>query len=189
MSSPTTSTGLQVQHRQRHLTHYDPADGSFAAPVGAALACFPTWTIFSSNETLAKQCYYYAPTWTPSSPASVYYPTRGRASGIHPWWATTKVSPDKLHTLAKQASSLLGRAASNAQWLPRQFATFAEKALLLYLAISPTRFFFRELNNVPATRNNWEGSVRLTYAPNPTRPRMVANSAPTTQRTLHIQAH
>jgi hypothetical protein len=41
---------------------------------------------------------------------------------------------DKLRQLAHQASSLLGRAASNSRWLPaRQVAAFAGKAQFLYL--------------------------------------------------------
>jgi hypothetical protein len=52
--------------------------------------------------------------------------------------------PDNLRQLAQQASSLFGRAASNARWLPsRQLAAFAGKALFMYLAIAPARFFLR----------------------------------------------
>jgi hypothetical protein len=65
-----------------------------------------------------------------------------------------RAPPEKLSQLAQQASSLLGRAASNARWLPaRQLAAFAMKAQFLYLAIAPARFFLRELYNVLATRN------------------------------------
>ena len=70
----------------------------------------------------------------------------------------------KLRQLAQHASSLLGRAASNARWLPtRQLAAFAGKAQFLYLAIAPARFFLRELHNVLATRSGWGGRVRLTH--------------------------
>jgi hypothetical protein len=50
---------------------------------------------------------------------------------------------DKLHTLAKHASSLLGRTVSNARrLLDGQVAAFAGKARFLYLAIAPACFFF-----------------------------------------------
>jgi hypothetical protein len=67
-----------------------------------------------------------------------------------------RAPPAKLQHLARQASSLLGRAASNARWLPtRQQAAFAGKAHFLYLAIAPARFFLPELHNVLATRTGW----------------------------------
>eukprot|EP00873_Tetraselmis_striata_P039446 jgi/Tetstr1/459710/TSEL_005063.t1 len=54
---------------------------------------------------------------------------------------------EKLIALAKAARSLLGRAASNKRWLPaRQLASFAGKAQFLYLAVTPARFFLRELH-------------------------------------------
>jgi hypothetical protein len=75
-----------------------------------------------------------------------------------------RAPPAKLQQLAQHASSLLGRAASNAKWLPnRQLAAFAGKAQFPYLAIAPARFFFRELHNVLATRTGWGGRVRLTH--------------------------
>jgi hypothetical protein len=50
---------------------------------------------------------------------------------------------DKLHTLFKHASALLGRAACNTRWLPtRQLAAFAGKEQFLCLAKSPARFFY-----------------------------------------------
>jgi hypothetical protein len=56
-----------------------------------------------------------------------------------------RAPPDKLRQLARQGSSLLGRATSNARWLPaRHLAAFAGKAQFVYLAIAPTRFFMRE---------------------------------------------
>jgi hypothetical protein len=59
---------------------------------------------------------------------------------------------DKLQAIAKQASALLGRAATTARWLPaRQLAAFAGKAQFLYLAIAQARFFLRELHCVLAT--------------------------------------
>jgi hypothetical protein len=74
-----------------------------------------------------------------------------------------RAPPAKLHQLAKHASALLGRAASNARWLPtRQLAAFAGKAQFLYLAIT-SAFFLRELHNVLATRTGWGGRVRLTH--------------------------
>jgi hypothetical protein len=55
-----------------------------------------------------------------------------------------RAPPVKRHQLAQHASSLLGRAASNARRLPtRQLAAFAGKAPFLYLAIAPARFFLR----------------------------------------------
>jgi hypothetical protein len=70
----------------------------------------------------------------------------------------------KLQQLAQHASSLLGRAASNARWLPtRQLAAFAGKARFFYLAIALARFFLRELHNVLPTRVGWGGRVRLTH--------------------------
>jgi hypothetical protein len=75
-----------------------------------------------------------------------------------------RAPPAKLQQLAQHASSLLGRAASNARWLPtRQLASFAGKAQFLYLAIAPARFFLRELHNVLATRSGWGGRVRLNH--------------------------
>jgi hypothetical protein len=72
--------------------------------------------------------------------------------------------PEKLRRLARQASSLLGRADSDARWLPaRQLAAIVGKAKLLYLAIAPARFFLRELHNVLATRTGWGGRVRLAH--------------------------
>jgi hypothetical protein len=74
------------------------------------------------------------------------------------------LQPAKLQQLAQHASSLLGRAASNARWLStRQLAAFAGKAHFLYLAIAPARFFLRELHNVLATRAGWGERVRLTH--------------------------
>jgi hypothetical protein len=71
---------------------------------------------------------------------------------------------DKLQALSKQASTLLGRAATTARWLPaRQLAGFAGKAQFLYLAIAPTRFFLRESHCVLATRQGWGGRVRMTH--------------------------
>jgi hypothetical protein len=71
---------------------------------------------------------------------------------------------DKLLTLAKQASALLGRAASTSRWLPaRQLAAFAGKAQFLYLAIAPARFFFRELHFVLSTRHGWGSRVPMTH--------------------------
>eukprot|EP00873_Tetraselmis_striata_P013426 jgi/Tetstr1/433690/TSEL_022909.t1 len=70
---------------------------------------------------------------------------------------------EKLIALAKAARSLLGRAASNKRWLPaRQLASFAGKAQLLYLAVTPARFFLRELHCVLATRQGWGGRVKMT---------------------------
>eukprot|EP00873_Tetraselmis_striata_P038373 jgi/Tetstr1/458637/TSEL_004341.t1 len=70
---------------------------------------------------------------------------------------------EKLIALAKAASSLLGRAASNKRWLPaRQLASFAGKVQFLYLAITPARFFLRELHCVLATRQCWGGRVKMT---------------------------
>jgi hypothetical protein len=75
-----------------------------------------------------------------------------------------RAPPAKLHQLAQHASSMLGRAASNARWLPTlQLAAIAGKALFIYLAIAPARFFLRELHNVLATRTGWGGCVRLTH--------------------------
>jgi hypothetical protein len=75
-----------------------------------------------------------------------------------------RAPPAKLHQLAQQASSLQGRAASNARWLPtRQLAAFAGKAQFLYLAIAPARFFLREMHNVLATRTGLGVRVRLTH--------------------------
>jgi hypothetical protein len=75
-----------------------------------------------------------------------------------------RASHEKLHTLAKQVSSLLGSAVSSARWLPaRKFTAFARKARFLYLVIAPARFFLRELHNVLVTRTGWGGRVRLTY--------------------------
>eukprot|EP00873_Tetraselmis_striata_P001604 jgi/Tetstr1/421868/TSEL_012768.t1 len=66
---------------------------------------------------------------------------------------------EKLIALAKVARSLLGRAASDKRWLPtRQLASFAGKAQFLYLAITPARFFLRELHCVLATRQGWGGA-------------------------------
>eukprot|EP00873_Tetraselmis_striata_P016992 jgi/Tetstr1/437256/TSEL_025986.t1 len=70
---------------------------------------------------------------------------------------------EKLIALAKAARSLLGRAASNKRWLPaRQLASFAGKAQFMYLAVTPARFFLRELHCVLATRQGWGGRVRMT---------------------------
>jgi hypothetical protein len=75
-----------------------------------------------------------------------------------------RAPPDKLRQLAHQASSILGRAASNARWLPaRQLAALARIAQFLYLAIAPARFFLREMHNVLSTRTIWGGCVRLTH--------------------------
>jgi hypothetical protein len=75
-----------------------------------------------------------------------------------------RAPPAKLLQLAKHASSLLGRAASNARWLPtRQLAAFAGKTQFLYFAIAPARFVLREVHNVLATRSGWGGRVRLTH--------------------------
>jgi hypothetical protein len=55
---------------------------------------------------------------------------------------------EMLRQLAQHASSMLGRAPSNAHWLPtRQLEAFAGKAQFL-LAIAPARFFLREMHNV-----------------------------------------
>jgi hypothetical protein len=71
---------------------------------------------------------------------------------------------DKLQALAKQASALLGRAATTARWLAaRQLAAFGGKAQFHYLAIAPARFFLRELHCVLATRKGWGGRVRMTH--------------------------
>eukprot|EP00873_Tetraselmis_striata_P032900 jgi/Tetstr1/453164/TSEL_040181.t1 len=70
---------------------------------------------------------------------------------------------EKLIALAKAARSLLGRAASNKRWLPaRQLASFAGKAQFLYFAVTPARFFPRELHCVLATRHGWGGRVKIT---------------------------
>eukprot|EP00873_Tetraselmis_striata_P004131 jgi/Tetstr1/424395/TSEL_014954.t1 len=70
---------------------------------------------------------------------------------------------EKLIALATAARSLLGRAASNKRWLPaRQLASFAGKAQFLYLAVTPARFFLRELHCVLATRQGWGGRVKMT---------------------------
>jgi hypothetical protein len=75
-----------------------------------------------------------------------------------------RTPPEKLRQLAQHASSMLGRAASNARWLPtRQLAAFAGKAEFLYLAIAPARFFLCEMHNVLATRTSRGGRVRLTH--------------------------
>jgi hypothetical protein len=75
-----------------------------------------------------------------------------------------RAPPDKLRQLAQHASSLFGRAASNARWLPaRKLAAFAGKAQFLYLAIAHARFFLRELHNVLAKRCGWGGRVRVTH--------------------------
>jgi hypothetical protein len=75
-----------------------------------------------------------------------------------------RAPPEKLRQLAQHVSSLLGRAALNARWLPtRQLAAFAGKAQFIYLAIAPALFFLRELHNVLATRTGWGGRVRLTH--------------------------
>eukprot|EP00873_Tetraselmis_striata_P036056 jgi/Tetstr1/456320/TSEL_004100.t1 len=71
---------------------------------------------------------------------------------------------EKLIALAKAARSLLGRAASDKRWLPaRQLASFAGKAQFLYLAVTPARFFLRELHCVLATRQGWGGRVKMTH--------------------------
>eukprot|EP00873_Tetraselmis_striata_P018116 jgi/Tetstr1/438380/TSEL_026946.t1 len=70
---------------------------------------------------------------------------------------------EKLIALAKVARSLLGRAASNRRWFPtRQLASFAGKAHFLYSAVTPARFFLRELQCVLATRQGWGGRVKMT---------------------------
>eukprot|EP00873_Tetraselmis_striata_P014402 jgi/Tetstr1/434666/TSEL_023757.t1 len=70
---------------------------------------------------------------------------------------------EKLVPLAKVARSLLGHAASNMRWLPaRQLASFAGKAQFLYVAITPARFFSRDLHCVLATRQGWGGRVKMT---------------------------
>jgi hypothetical protein len=61
---------------------------------------------------------------------------------------------DKQQALSKQASALLGRAATTARWLPaRQPAAFAGKAQFLNIAIAPARFFLRELHCVLSTQH------------------------------------
>jgi hypothetical protein len=75
-----------------------------------------------------------------------------------------RVPIDKLHTLSKYASTLLGRAASTARWLPaRQRAAFAGQAQFFYLAITLARFFLRKLHSVLSTRHGWGGRVRMTH--------------------------
>jgi hypothetical protein len=75
-----------------------------------------------------------------------------------------RAPPDKLRQLAQQPSPLLGRAASNARWLPsRQVAAFARKPQFLHHAIAPARFSLRELHNVLATRRGWGGRVLPTH--------------------------
>eukprot|EP00873_Tetraselmis_striata_P033247 jgi/Tetstr1/453511/TSEL_040480.t1 len=69
---------------------------------------------------------------------------------------------EKLIALAKVARSLLGRAASNRRWLPARLASFVGKAKFLYMAITPARFFLRELHCVLATRQGWGGRVKMT---------------------------
>jgi hypothetical protein len=65
-----------------------------------------------------------------------------------------RAQSDKLHTLYKQASVLLGRATSNARWLPaRELTTFAGRMQFFYFTIASARFSLRELHSVLATRN------------------------------------
>eukprot|EP00873_Tetraselmis_striata_P044499 jgi/Tetstr1/464763/TSEL_009510.t1 len=53
-------------------------------------------------------------------------------------WHEFRAPAEKLATLARMASSCLGRATSNRRWLPaREVAFFAVKARFLYLAIAP----------------------------------------------------
>jgi hypothetical protein len=98
-----------------------------------------------------------------------------------------RAPPDKLRQLTHQASFLLGRAASNARWLPaRQLATFAGKAQFLCLAIAPALFFLREFHNVLAKRRGW-----VTRPPNASttgRPRVVAHISHPKQGKVHPQA-
>jgi hypothetical protein len=50
---------------------------------------------------------------------------------------------DKVLTLSKQPSALLGRAVCNARWVPATpLAAFAGKAQFLYLAIARARFIY-----------------------------------------------
>jgi hypothetical protein len=75
-----------------------------------------------------------------------------------------RVPVDKLQALSKQASTLLGRAATTTRWLPaRQLAAFAGKAQFLYLAIAPARFFLRKLHSIMSTRQGWGGRVQMTH--------------------------
>jgi hypothetical protein len=96
--------------------------------------------------------------WTPNQVGDHLGLTVSLALGIF------RAPPEKLRQVAQHASSLLGRASSNARWLPtRQLAAFVGKAQFLYLAIAPARFFSRELHNVLAARTCWGGRVRLTH--------------------------
>jgi hypothetical protein len=88
--------------------------------------------------------------WTPTQVGDHLGLTVDLARGMF------RAPPDKVRHLAQHASSLLGRAASNARWLPaRQLAAFVRKAQFLYLAIAPARFFLREMHNVLSTRSGW----------------------------------
>jgi hypothetical protein len=95
----------------------------------------------------------------------------------------------KLQQLARHASALLGRAASNARWLPtRQLAAFAGKAQFLYLAIAPARFFSRELHEMVVHTKWLGGRVRLTHQLR--RDLEWWRTVPTpTQRPVNLQAH
>jgi hypothetical protein len=109
-------------------------------------------------DSLGLQCNPKKGVWTPSQIGDHLGLTVDLQRGMF------CAPPAKLQQLAQHASSLLGRAASNARWLPtRQPAAFAGKAQFLYLAIAPARFFLPDLHNVLATRVGWGGRVRLTH--------------------------
>eukprot|EP00873_Tetraselmis_striata_P004795 jgi/Tetstr1/425059/TSEL_015523.t1 len=115
-----------------------------------------------------------------AGPRLLYRELPGGAVATGGVWEPTQVGPhqglivdlqrgefrapaEKLVALAKVARSLLGHAASNMRWLPaRQLASFAGKAQFLYLAITPARFFLRDLHCVLATRQGWGGRVKMT---------------------------
>jgi hypothetical protein len=68
---------------------------------------------------------------------------------------------EKLQNLAKQARHLLQRATRTSRWLPvKELQSFVGQAQYLFLAISATRFFMRELHSVLG--DEWGGRVRLT---------------------------
>jgi hypothetical protein len=167
-SSPTTSAGLpgfQPPPLRPHRSD-SPVD-SCATAVGAAHVCFPTYMndfLFLANSCeaalllrarmdtlLLRLCLLR------NAKKGILHSTHvGEHLGltVNLQKGEFRVPPDKVHTLAKQASSLLGRAALNARWLPaRRLAAFAGKAQFLYRAVAATRFFLCKLHNVLATRN------------------------------------
>jgi hypothetical protein len=200
MLSPTTS-GVQLRPRsQGRLYLTSPREDFCATSVGAGLDYYPTWTTSCSWTTCVKQNYSHATASRRCYTNSASNRAPRKAYGNPRKWVTTSASRSASRTASFEPHR------QNADLLQISFNTTRPRSKQRPLATRQTTSRFRKEGAVLLPRYraiaflSTRTPLRVEFATRMgrpgthdtlviARPRMVADSARPTQRTLNLQTH